>query len=268
MSGDDAAEEVTVAEDTPVAEATAPAVEEPTVVAIAPATTLTPEPPPIPDFPRSGRIKYDLLYGNQRFPVGRTVQSWKIEGTRYQLASRSETIGLVDFFRSQQLTYLSRGELTPDGLRPEIFLMSRDRGKGRGVEEGRAQFHWTRGTVTLGNAATLHEETLPAGSQDLVSFIYQLAIDPPATGRRHVSITNGTRLQAYVVEVLPEEKIETQLGVLRAVPVRQVRKPGAESRDVWLAVEHRYLPVRMRFYGRDGEPAGELIVTEIQLGQE
>lgn len=238
------------------------------VVATAPPTTLSPELPPIPDFPRSGRIKYDLLYGTQRFPVGRTVQSWKIDGTRYQLASRSETTGLVDFFRSQHRTYLSRGELTPEGLRPEIFLMSRDRGGGRGIEEGRAQFHWTRGIVTLGNAATLHEESLPAGSQDLVSFIYQLAIDPPSTGRRQVSITNGTRLHTYVVEVLPEEKIETPLGIVRAVPVRQVRKPGAESVDVWLAVEHRYLPVRMRFYSRDGEPAGEQIVTEIHLGSE
>jgi hypothetical protein len=83
-----------------------------------------------------------------------------------------------------------------------------------------------------------------------------------------VSITNGTRLQTYVVEVLPEEKIETPLGVLRAVPVAQARKPGTESVDVWLAVEYRHLPVRMRFYGRDGEPAGEQIVTEIRLGED
>jgi hypothetical protein len=146
--------------------------------------------------------------------------------------------------------------------------MSRDRGRGRGIEEGRAQFHWTRGTVTLGNAATVHEETLPAGSQDLVSFIYQLAIDPPPRGRRHVSITNGTRLQAYAVDVLPEERIETPLGVLRTLPVMQVRKPGAESVDVWLAIDYRHLPVRMRFYSRDGEPAGEQIVTDIRLSED
>ena len=263
-----AAEETPIAEEPTVAEAPTPAAEEPEVVATAPATTVIPEPPSIPDFPRSGRIKYDLLYGNQRFPVARTVQSWKIDGTRYQLASRSDTIGLADFLRSQQLTYLSRGELTPEGLRPEIFLVSRDRGKGRGIEEARAQFHWTRGTVTLGSATRVHEESLPAGSQDWLSFIYQLSIDPPATGRRHVTITNGTRIRTYAVEVLPEEQIETPRGVLRTIPVRQVRNPGAESYDVWLAVDHRYLPVRIRIYGRDGEPAGEQIVTEIQLGQE
>jgi hypothetical protein len=264
------AEELGTGEEAAPAEAAAspPPMEEPVTVATAPPTALSPEPPPVPDFPPSGQIRYDLLYGSQRFPVGRTVQSWKIDGTRYQLASRSETTGIVDLFRSQHRTYLSRGELTPDGLRPEIFLMSRDRGGGRGIEEGRAQFHWTRGTVTLGNATSLHEESLPAGSQDLVSFVYQLAIDPPPTGRRQVSITNGTRLHTYVVEVLPEETIETPLGVLRTLPVRQLRKAGAESVDVWLAVEHRHLPVRMRFYSRDGEPAGEQMVTEIQLATE
>jgi hypothetical protein len=262
------AEEPTIADDAAVAEASDTAVEKPVVVATAPSTTLSREPEALPSFPRSGRITYDVVYGSQRFPVGRTVQSWKIDGTRYQLASRSETTGLVDLFRSQHRTYLSRGELTPQGLRPDVFLMSRDRGGGRGLEEGRAQFHWARGTVTLGNAATLHEESLPAGSQDLVSFVYQLALEPLTPGRRHFSITNGTRLQTYVVEVLPEERIETPLGVLRALPVTQVRKPGAESVDVWLAVDYRHLPVRMRFYSRDGEPAGEQIVTDIRLGED
>jgi hypothetical protein len=198
--------------------------------------------------------------------VGRTVQSWKIDGTRYQLASRSETTGIVDLIRSQHRTYLSRGELTPEGLRPDTFLMSRDRGKG--VEEARATFKWRQGTVTLGAAATPREEPLPSGSQDIVSFMYQLAIDPPAPGRKEVVITNGKRIETHVLNVLPEEKIDTPVGVLRALPITQVRKPGAESVDVWLASEYRYLPVRLRFYGRDGESAGEQVVTEIRLTDE
>ena len=77
-----------------------------------------------------------------------------------------------------------------------------------------------------------------------------------------VSVTNGSRLETYVLEVLPEEKIDTPLGLLRTLPVRQVRTKGAEGVDLWLATEYRHLPVRIRFYGRDGEPAGEQIVTE------
>jgi Protein of unknown function (DUF3108) len=239
---------------------------EPQIVATAPSSTAPIANASLPAFPRSGRIAYTLVYGRDRYPVGRTVQSWKIDGRRYQLASRSETTGLADFFRSQHRTYFSRGELTPEGLRPETFLMSRNRG--RGVEEARATFHWTQGTVVLGGAANLHEEPLPRGSQDLVSFMYQLAMDPPSPGRRNITITNGTRMQTQVLDVLAEQKIETPLGVLRALPVKQVRKTGNESVDVWLAVEYRHLPVRIRFYGRDGEPTGEQIVTEIRLSED
>jgi hypothetical protein len=242
------------------------AVAEPTVVATAPPSTLATETPALPAFPKSGRISYSVVYGRDQYPVGRTVQSWKIDGTRYQLASRSETIGLADLLRSQHRTYLSRGELTPDGLRPNTFLMSRNRG--RGPEEARATFHWAEGTVTLGAAGKRHDEALPPGTHDLVSFIYQLAIDPPVPGAREATITNGSSLRTYAITVLPEEKIETPLGILRALPITQARKPGAETVDVWLAVEYRYLPVRLRFYGRDGEAAGEQIVTEIRLSED
>jgi hypothetical protein len=258
-------EDVASSQDLPIAE-TPPAPEpEPTIVATAPASTAV-EKPSLPAFPKSGRIAYTVVYGRDQLPVGRTVQSWKIDGTRYQLASRSETTGLIDLIRSQHRTYLSRGELTPGGLRPETFLMSRNRG--RGPEEARATFRWEQGTVTLGRAGKQHDEPLPPGSQDLVSFMYQLAIDPPAPGVKEATITNGSSLHTYTVKVLPEEKIETPLGVLRALPITQGRKPGAESVDVWLAVEYRYLPVRLRFYGRDGEPTGEQIVTEIRLSDD
>jgi hypothetical protein len=259
-------EALPAAEETAAPETLAAAPAEPVVVATAPVASYTPEAPPLPAFPRTGRIAFTLVYGRDHFPVGRTVQSWKIDGTRYQLASRSETTGIVDVFRSQHRTYLSRGELTPEGLRPETFLASRDRG--RGLEEARAQFDWPRGSVRLGAATSQREQSLPRGSQDIVSFVYQLALDPPPPGRTRVSVTNGSRLENYELEVLPEEKIETPLGVLRALPIRQVRTKGAESVELWLATEYRHLPVRIRFYGRDGEPTGEQIVTEIRLSDE
>ena len=241
-----------------------PAPQEPLVIATAPASTFAPEPPPLRLLPRRGRITYELVYGRDRFPVGRTIQTWEMNETRYQIASRSETSGLVDLIRSQHRTYLSRGSLTREGLRPEKFLMSRNRG--RGTEEGQAEFDWQNASVTLGAAAAQHNENLPPRTQDILSFMYQLALDPPPPGRFRQSLTNGTKLEAHEVDVLPEETIETRIGALRALPVKQVRKTGKESIEIWLAVEYRYLPVRVRFFNREGEPQGEQVVTEIRLG--
>ncbi|HEV7801425.1 MAG TPA: DUF3108 domain-containing protein [Burkholderiales bacterium] len=238
----------------------------PVIVATALATTYAPEPPPVRNLPRKGRITYNLVYGRDGFPVGRTVQSWEIEGDRYRLASRSETTGIVDLFRSQHRTYFSRGTLTRDGLRPQTFLMSRDRG--RGTEEARAQFDWDGARIMLGAAARQRAEDLPARSQDLLSFMYQLSLNPPSPGRARQVVTNGSNIETYELDVRPEETIATPLGPLRALPIRQVGKAGAESIELWLATEYLYLPVRLRFFNREGEPQGEQIVTEIRLSEE
>jgi hypothetical protein len=238
---------------------------EPVVVATAPESNVA-DAPAIRTLPRKGRITYNLVYGRDQFPVGRTVQTWEMDDARYRLASRSETTGIVDFFRSQHRTYLSRGAVTREGLRPDTFLMSRNRG--RGPEEARAKFDWERGAVQLEGSGGPHTEKLSGPTQDLLSLMYQISLDPPTRGRLQQTVTNGSRLDTYELDVLPEETIETPLGVLRALPVRQVRKAGEESLELWFATEYRYLPVRIRFFNRAGQPQGEQIVTEIRLSDE
>jgi len=128
--------------------------------------------------PRRGRILYTLLYGNDRSPVGRAVQSWEVEGGSYTLASDAETTGIVEFFRPQRLRYMSRGRITPQGLRPESFLMSRTR-RGQ-TEAAQARFDWSAGSLAYGHAREPRNSALTAGAQDFISFIYQYALMPPA----------------------------------------------------------------------------------------
>jgi hypothetical protein len=184
----------------------------------------------------------------------------------YRLASRSETTGIVDLVRSQQRTYSSQGALTREGLRPMTFVMSRNRG--RGLEATRAEFDWSNATVTLGNPPGQRHESLSPRSQDLLSFMYQLSLAPPRPGRLRQAVTNGSGMETYDLEVRAEETIDTPLGALRALPIKQVPKAGDEAIELWLATEYHYLPVRLRFFNREGEPQGEQIVTEIRLSDE
>jgi hypothetical protein len=219
---------------------------------------------PARTLPRKGRITYNVVYGRDRFPVGRTIQTWEVDRERYQLASRSETIGIVDLFRSEQRNYSSRGTLTRHGLQPESFQMNRNRA--RGAQEASARFDWLKSTVTLSKAAETRQEALPPRSQDLLSFVYQLSLDPPPLGRVSQVVTNGSRIEVYELDVLREETIDTPLGALRTLPIKQVRKGNDEgSIQLWLALEYRYLPVLLRFFDRKGEPQGEQIVADIRL---
>jgi hypothetical protein len=254
-----------IAATTPAIEpAAAPAAVEPVVTASAEPTAFRmPEAPPLPSFPRKGQISYLLTMGPDQTPVGRTVQTWEFEGTEYRLGSQSESTGLIEMFRPHRYHYLSQGTLSEQGLRPERFLASVKRGSRS--EESIAVFDWTGQRVRLGRLPQQTTVELPAGSQDLVSFMYQLALAPPAPGRISMPFTRGSRLDIASFDVLTPEMIDTPLGRLRAIPVIQVREPGRESLAVWLATDYRNLPVRIRFYNRDGEASGEQLVSEIKV---
>ena len=241
-----------------------PAAEAPVVTASAEATTFRmPEAPPLPSFPRKGQITYQLTMGPDQTPVGRTVQTWEFDGTQYRLGSQSESTGLIEMFRPHRYHYLSQGTLSDQGLRPERFLASVKRGSR--TEESIAVFDWTEHKVKLGRLPQQTTVELPADSQDVVSFMYQLALAPPAPGRIRFPFTRGTRLEMVSFDVLPTETIETPLGRLRTIPVIQVRERDNESLAVWLATDYRNLPVRIRFYNRHGEVSGEQLVGEIKV---
>jgi hypothetical protein len=240
-----------------------PAAEPAMVASVAPTEFRMPEAPPLPSFPRRGNITYLLTMGAEQTPVGRTVQTWEFEGDQYRLGSQSESTGLIEMIRPHRYHYLSQGKLSDEGLRPERFLASVKRGSR--TEESLAVFNWNTHSVRLGRMPQQTTVPLPAGSQDVISFMYQLALEPPAPGRIRLPFTRGPKLEVVSFDVLPHEMIETPLGRLRTVPVVQVREQGNESLAIWLATDYRNLPVRIRFYNRDGETSGEQLVSEIRV---
>jgi len=216
--------------------------------------------------PRRGRITFTVTYGSDRAYVGKVVQTWEANAGTYSIASEAETGGIVELFRPQRMRHVSKGIITAQGLRPDVFLVSRTR---RGTTEvAQARFDWNAGNLAYGNAREPHTAALPAGTQDLMSFIYQFVLTPPVPGRHRVPITSGSRFEVYDIDVSNEINIETPIGTLRALPVRQVPKPGAESMELWLAAEYRYLPVRIRHFDREGRYSGEQIVSEIRVSEE
>lgn len=236
---------------------------EPIVIADAAPSTFMPERAAIKSLPRRGRIAYALYMGTNKFEVARTVQSWESSGDSYKLESTSGTSGLASVFRSEQRIFRSTGRMTESGLQPQTFVSSRSR-RGQ-TDESTARFDWEKRSITLGRGDAQRSAALPTGSQDILSFMYQLSLAPPPQGRLQIAITNGTRFENYALDVLSEETLETPMGNIRALPIRQVRREGAESMEIWLAADYRYLPVRIRFIGRDGAPTGEQVVTEINI---
>ena len=257
MTGEESAEPAAVATDGPPPVAVASA---------APINFSMPKETAPPDFPRQGRIDYLLTMGEDATPIGRTIQTWAFEAGRYRIGNQAESTGLIELVRPHRYHYLSEGNVAEGRLRPERFIASIRRG-GR-TEESLAEFDWTSGQATTGRLPERRRDALPPGSQDLMSFIYSIALHPPAPGRLTLPFTRGSRLETVSFDVSEPEQIETALGRLRAIRVTQVREPEKESIALWFASDYRHLPVRIRFYGRDGTPVGEQTVTEIRVRDE
>jgi hypothetical protein len=219
------------------------------------------------NLPRRGRISYTVVYGDTQTYVGKVVQSWRADSGSYELASEAETEGLIDLFRPQRYRYLSKGRVTARGLQPESFLMSRTR-RGR-TEVAEARFDWSAGSLAYGPAGAPEKNVpLPANAQDFLSFIYQFVLAPPAPGHHRVPITTGTRFEVFDIDVGEESPVETPIGTMKALPIRQVPRPGSESIEIWLAADYRYLPVRIRHFDREGRYSGEQMVSEIRVSDE
>jgi hypothetical protein len=232
---------------------------------VADSKPVTAPPPPLARrLPRKGEISYVLYLGNDKFAVGVTTQTWEISGDRYHLASVSETSGLAAVFSRQRMAYQSDGKLTARGLQPERFTTERVR-SGKSEKAG-ADFDWNSATAAIGNPP--RSVAAPADAQDIVSFMYQLGLAPLTPGRIELPITNGWKLERYELEIGSEEAVETPFGALRAVPVKQVRRAGQETIELWLAPAYRWLPVRIRFFNREGEPSGEQLVSAIRVSED
>ena len=228
----------------------------------APPVASAPQSPivPVRDLPQSGSQSYEVFIGSSRLHIGRTLQTWTIGDQTYRLSSSSETTGLAGFIRPYQLDYVSEGRVDASGFHPESFSVRRGR---NGARQYAAHFDWNAGELTLGPVSAPRKVALPGGTLDVLAFIYQLSRAQLAPGRIQVNVTTGNRLETYTLEVGAEEDIEVPSGTMRALPVRQLRKPGQESMELWLAPERQYLPVRIRFLDRNGEISGEQLAADI-----
>lgn len=210
-----------------------------------------------------GSIEFELYYGANRFLVGRSELSWEIADGRYRLATSGRTIGLAALFYPFGMTSESDGRITDGGFEPELFRL--DRTSRKGERQLRVEFDRGAGVARFTSAEGVREVPLRPSSLDILSLICQLSVARLEPGPMQLNLVNGRKLDTYEVEVGEQEVVETPMGDLRALYVKQLRKPGDEGIEVWLAVDFAYLPVRLRFTDRRGSIAGEQLVTSIHL---
>lgn len=212
----------------------------PPPVAVAPPVPAEPV-AAVPPWPRAGRVRYRVTWGESGFVIGETVHEWRVEAAHYAIRSVATPRGLAAL-RGKTRSQSSEGEVTAAGLRPREF---RDQREGREAES--ATFDWNDARIVFSRGG---DGRLADGTQDMVSVFYQLAWQAP---REDVDmmVATASRLGRWKFEWLGEEQLEAGGTVLSTLHLR-TRAEG-DVTEVWLAPAHGGLPVKIRHVDRKGD---------------
>jgi hypothetical protein len=236
-----------------------PRIGEPDVAAVETAQEAQPAHP----LPKHAQLTF-VAYKGKDFAIGEARHRLDIGDDRsYTLRVGMSTTGLASLFKTYESEQQSSGALTAHGLRPVKFSETKNTSRGRETSE--ANFSWEAKALSFSSGKSMQ---LPEQTQDIVSFLYQLSQLPLDKGTIPMHISNGRKLERYELAVGEEEMIQTGVGWLRALPLRKIRRQGEEGLDIWLGLEYRLLPVKIRMLDRSGQIAGEMVISEILVADE
>jgi len=232
----------------------------------APGTTpaASPTEAPIVVTPQSGAVRYLVHYGDplEGNVVATLEQSFEIGPQHYQLHSEGRAKGLVSWFYRGSLVQDSVGTVSAAGLAPSSY---RER---RGDRPPRsATIDAAHGEVIFGSG---QRREAPPGVQDRLSATVQLALmrqsrptqfEPGA--RIRLPMLGNSSVDPVDWVVIGEESVDTDAGAVRALRLNRASAGGDDPTiDVWLALDQRIVPVRMRITERTGRALDQVLASQ------
>lgn len=210
--------------------------------------------PAKPALPATGVIRFAIYKESLGVQVGRAEHRWEFSGDgRYRLNAITETSGLAALFKPVRMEMESQGTMVATGLQPETYRSLKN---GNDSNEN-ADFDWATAQVTLSRDGSIRP--VAPGTQDLLSLNYQLAYLGTLAEGSEIGVVTGKKYERYAIDSLGEEEIETPAGRFRTLHLRAMTDTVTE---VWIALDHQYLPVKIRFTDNKGT-SFEQVVTEI-----
>ncbi|HEY0879259.1 MAG TPA: DUF3108 domain-containing protein, partial [Zeimonas sp.] len=218
----------------------------------------------LPVAPARGGARYRVHYGDPADGnvVATVEQQYEIGRERYRLSSEARASGLASWFYRGALVQESSGRVSAIGLQPEHY---RERRGEREAKETVLDVDAERVRFASGD-----EGALPRGAQDRLSVFVQLGLllhaDPArfAPGATvELPVLASSRIAPAAWRVLGTETLVTGEAALVAVRLRREPTDDEEPAiDLWLALEPRVLPVRVRVTESSGRALDQIVVDD------
>ena len=218
--------------------------------------------------PKSVQLEYDVTRDGKLF--ARVKESFTQNGKQYRVQSITKGIGIYALLGERKLT--STGAVTKAGLKPSHFELRQGRNDNKTLI---ADFDWVKNTLTMQKNDEKLTEKLEAGTQDLASYAYQFMFSLPPKNENKldevkVILTTGKKLNSYQYKVLARGATtvvgKTSYKTLQLTNEADINKSkaGQDKKQLWLAQDQFYLPVRYQLTDDDNDTY-EQTLTKIHV---
>jgi hypothetical protein len=211
--------------------------------------------------PKRIQANYEVTKNGQ--PFATVKEQFVVSGSTYKIESITKGIGVYALFGERKLT--SAGEVTANGLKPAHFELQQGDNPKKALI---ADFDWPKNILHMLVKGKVKDAALSAGTQDLASYPYQFMFLPaPLKEAITVNLTTGKKLNQYQYKINAEQEVVDVAGksykTLHLIPPEQ-SKTQTETKELWLSIEHHYVPVRILLVDDNGQKL-EQTLTELHL---
>ena len=188
--------------------------------------------------PKLIQLEYDLTRDGKLF--AKVKERFSQNGKQYNIKSVTKGVGVYALMGERVVT--STGAVSRIGLKPSHFELHQGKSAKKTLV---ADFNWAKNTLVMQVKGETRTEKLEAGTQDLASYVYQFMYSPPTKDEVKVTLTTGKKLNQYTYKVLSRaDKLDVAKKTFNAVHISNQAAAGDEKKQLWLAQEQYYLPVR------------------------
>jgi hypothetical protein len=168
------------------------------------------------------------------------------DGKTYTVTSTWKGRGLLSLLGDARMA--SRGSIVAGVLRPTEFEDVRT-----GRNPAHARFDWGANILTQQYKGPERSAPIPDHPYDRLTQIYGFAFRMPGGEPMQMNVTDGRGVSNYVFQVAGRETLKTPAGEFETLKlVKRKDNPGDRATEIWLALKHHHLPVRVLVIEKDG----------------
>ena len=190
--------------------------------------------------------------------IGTIDERFTREGAHYKIVSETETAGPLRLFLRDTLTVTSEGSVNPAGLKPDSYQFARRNDQQKNIS---AVFAWGKHQIESRHNDESETFTLPEGTQDRISAMYQFMFNIPRATEVSVWMTQGKQAEQYRYRKLGEQVLTVNKENFPTVYYAREAKAGESRVHLWLAKEKYFLPVKIVFEDANGGSLEQMLVA-------